>query len=98
MTISMPPSPAIREELHASEALASSELRRVLTGLGHPAPGATIRLASTRDGVRAIARIPQDIPWRVADTAVVRALRQVRAVHPRLRLSDRRFETTLRMD
>jgi hypothetical protein len=94
-TSTHPLPPGLREELVASEALATAELRYTLASFGHPAPRAAIRLTPTHEGARAVVIVPPNVPWRVADSATVRALRQVRAVHPRLRLSDRRFEAML---
>lgn len=80
------------ERATAAAALATAELQHVLGEYGHPSPGARVRLVPEGDRFRAVVRIPLEVPWRVAESATARALRQARAIHPQVRLVDRRFE------
>ena len=75
--------------------LATAELRKALRELGHPVDCASVWLQPGRpDGceVRVVVAIPPAVPWRVADAAVARTLRQVRAAYPDVRCTDWRFE------
>jgi hypothetical protein len=89
----MPRSIAVRHErATAAAALATAELQHVLGEYGYPSPGALVRLVPEGDRLRAVVRVPPEVPWRVSDTAAVRALRQARAIHPDVNFADRRFE------
>jgi hypothetical protein len=81
------------EHVAAAAALATAELQHVLGEYGYPSPGALVRLeAAEGDRFSAVVRLPPNVPWRLSDAAVVRALRQARASHPEIRFVDRRFE------
>lgn len=79
-------------EVGPPDALATAELRRALGELGNPTPAAAVRFEPDGDQVRVVVEIPPTVPWRIADAAVMRMLRQVRAEHPDVRCSGRRFE------
>ncbi len=76
----------------SADALATAELRRALAELGDPTPAAAARFQPDGDRVRVVVELPPTVPWRIADAAVMRMLRQVRAVYPDVRCSGRRFE------
>jgi hypothetical protein len=73
-------------------ALATSTLRQALAELGHPTPRAAARVVPLEDRARLVIEMPPTLPWRVADAAVARTMREVRAAYPTVRLSDSRFE------
>ena len=80
------------ERATAAAALATAELQHVLGEYGYPSPGAQVRLVPEGDRFHAVVRIPLEVPWRVSESASVRALSQARAMHPQVRFADRRFE------
>jgi hypothetical protein len=82
----------------AAAALATAELRYALAESGYPSPGAGVRLLPEGDRFHAVVRVPAHVPGRTSDAAVVRALRQARAIHPEVRLVDRRFESLAPID
>ena len=74
---------------------ATAALRTALCELGHPVACASVWVQpGGPDGreVRVVVAIPPAVPWRVADAAVARTLRQLRAADPDLRRTDWRFE------
>ncbi len=80
------------------DALATAELRAACEGGGFPVPGARISFVGEGPVLRVVVRIPSQLPWRVADAAVVRALQAVRSSWPETQFSDRRYEDCLLSD
>ena len=76
----------------SADVRATVELRQALTDQGYPSPRVAVRFERDRSGMRAVIAIPPSIPWRVADAAVARTLREVRTAFPEVHWSGRRFE------
>ena len=80
------------------EALATREFRRALTVRPALAREACVRVSREGNRARIVAELPTDLPWRVADAAVVRAIRALREASPGLQVVDTRFAESGRAD